>query len=86
MWHSPLIRAPGPLRRFRGPMLSGVVPIPAITLSRGRAAGQRNGMHITGPRPGQASCAFAAASIAASDLRTWLRSVVYQKSGSDAFR
>ena len=29
---------------------------------------------------------FAASSIAASDLRTWLRSVVYQKSGSDAFR
>ncbi len=32
------------------------------------------------------SLPFAALSIAASDLRTWLRSVVYQKSGSDAFR
>lgn len=32
------------------------------------------------------SLSFAALSIAASDLRTWLRSVVYQKSGSDAFR
>ncbi len=32
------------------------------------------------------SRAFAAWSMAASDFRTWLRSVVYQKSGSDAFR
>ena len=33
-----------------------------------------------------ASACFAVASMAASDFRTWLRSVVYQKSGSDAFR
>ncbi|GHC15904.1 hypothetical protein GCM10010332_53030 [Streptomyces albogriseolus] len=33
-----------------------------------------------------ASVCFAAASIAARDLRTWLRSVVYQKSGIEAFR
>jgi len=33
-----------------------------------------------------ASVCFAVASIAASDFLTWLRSVVYQKSGSEAFR
>ncbi|GGU06422.1 hypothetical protein GCM10010272_59460 [Streptomyces lateritius] len=36
--------------------------------------------------PPQTPAAFEAASIAASDLRTWLRSVVYQKSGSDDFK
>lgn len=35
---------------------------------------------------GASSVFRAAASIAASDLRTWLRSVVYQKSGSEALR
>lgn len=70
--HPPLIRAPGPLRRFRGPMLSGLLAVR-------RSA-------VRGDRPPQAPSALAAASIAASDFRTWLRSVVYQKSGSDAFR
>lgn len=38
------------------------------------------------PAPTVSSVFRAAASIAVSDLRTWLRSVVYQKSGRDALR
>jgi hypothetical protein len=38
------------------------------------------------PRRYAVSAFRAVSSIAASDLRTWLRSVVYQKSGRDAFR
>lgn len=38
------------------------------------------------PHSYSASADFAVASIEASDFRTWLRSVVYQKSGSDALR
>ncbi|GGX27154.1 hypothetical protein GCM10010383_67120 [Streptomyces lomondensis] len=78
----PSDRAPEPLRRFRGPALSGpVARVPRR--ARGPVCGSPS---QTGPRGYPASACFAAASIAASDFRTWLRSVVYQKSGSDALR
>lgn len=76
-----MIRAPEPLRRFRGPALSGARCVASVH------GPVRTGLtRRTAPARCHASCAFAAASIAASDFRTWLRSVVNQKSGSDAFR
>ena len=55
----------------------------------GRRSAAR-GIAIRQEAPSRRAClsasALAAASIAASERRTWLRSVVYQKSGSDARR
>lgn len=62
-------------RAAAGPLHRGVARPPTVGLPLDHPAAA-----------GWASACFASASIAASDLRTWLRSVVYQKSGSDAFR
>lgn len=70
-------RAPEPLRRFRGPARAREGP--------GWFPDEGWPVPAT-PRGHSPSVSFAFASIAASDLRTWSRSVVYQKSGSDALR
>ena len=70
---------------------SGALCCPA-PVAGGFASGvslSRRRDRLTPDQPGldhSASVFFAAASITANDLRTWLRSVVYQNSGSDAFR
>lgn len=84
-----------PLRRFRGPGLSrtrrGSTVLALSPCAERPVACPRNDrdrppvVHASA-FSASASLSFAALSIAASDLRTWLRSVVYQKSGSDAFR
>ena len=92
----PSDRAPEPLRRFRGPALSGPGdgrPLLRLALASRCREARANRNHSASACAFPASAAssaasvtFAAASMAASDFRTWLRSVVYQKSGSDAFR
>src|SRR4051812_19181765 len=85
----PSDRAPGPLRRFRGPVLSyRVLPVDGTARERKRTPrGWPDATSPSGqPLDHSVSPCFATALIAASDLRTWLRSVVYQKSGSDALR
>ncbi len=58
---------------------SGALPLPL-------PAGAVPYAGVPPPPAHSSSACLAVASIAASDLRTWLRSVVVQKSGSDAFR
>lgn len=70
---------------------SGALCCPAPVADADDAPGRtgvcRGGRHTPTPyASASASACFAAASIAASDFLTWLRSVVYQKSGSEAFR
>ncbi len=67
------------------PTSAGAVPRPKAATDWGRASdrGLRPGLE---PPAQVSSVSRAFASMAASDLRTWLRSVVNQKSGSDAFR
>ncbi len=60
---------PGPLRRFRGPALSGSVPLQRRRPDRSARPALRRPPSDAAPAP-LASVALAAASIAASDLRT----------------
>lgn len=74
----------------RGSVLPAQGPVSGTGLGA-RAGRARLGVlrerSARGPEPGgQRPSAFAAASIAARDRRAWLRSVVYQKSGSEARR